>query len=543
MKKSAMSRRHFLSATALLALLNSLSSIPAVGRGNYSVVPLWEIAKINKAILKLSVWFLAQDIERLLSNAESLDKAISWCKQQGATKVYFEVYGRGLYVNRDILLNAKAKFLEAGLEVQGGVQTVNGPDNFEQPHCFTSKAAQEELQRIFEYAASIFNEIIIDDWFFTNCNDEESIKARGNRSRSEYNNDVMVQMSRERVMAPAQKVNPNVKVIIKFPQWNEQFQSRGYDVVREPKIFDGIWAGTEAREFDLNTSSGYEAPYNAYFNMRWLATFGNVGGGWFDPGGERTKVTTYLEQARHTVLGAAKEMILCWYTDTFPVDKFNALRKELPGLIKLATIIKGKPIKGVHLLKPGNSEAQEEAWVCSFIGSIGLPFVPASDVNEQAGSAFFSVHALKDAKFITELKQMVAKGTPIVITDGLAKRLKTHPELIEMLTILPINGSPRNLLEMTREQIKPFRDKLLAPFGMKFDAPNRVELFLFGDNTFAIENINDEAVDVTLKLPKVSRIKKALLLPEESATTKLSLHNRMVSISISPRSLIVVDYI
>jgi hypothetical protein len=539
MKNSAMSRRHFLGATAVLALANSVLYMPALGQGNNSV---WDIAKLNKGVLKLSIWFLAQDVERLLATPVGLNKAISWCKQQGATKVYFEAYGRGLYVNREILLNAKRKFLNAGLEVQGGGQTVNEPDNFAKAHCFTGKAEQDKLQRIFEYTASIFDEIIIDDWFFTNCQNEESIKARGNRSWAEYNNDVMVQMSRERVMGPAHKVNPKVKVIIKFPQWTEGFQSRGYDVMREPKIFDGIWAGTEAREYDYNTSAGYETSYNAYFNMRWLATFGSVGGGWFDPGGERTKVPTYLEQARHSVLGEAKEMILCWYTDTFPVDKFDALRKEMPGLIKLANIVKGKPIKGVHLLKPGNSDAFEEEWICSFMGSLGLPLVPVSEVDEQAAAAFFPVHALKDPGLVVKLQRMADRGTPVVITDGLAKRLAAHPELVKKLTILPVKGSPKTLLKLTREAIKPFRDKLLAPFGMKFDAPNKVELFLFGDNTVAICNINDEAVNVALELPKVTSVKKALILPEESGTAELSLRNKTVSIRISPRTLVVIGY-
>jgi hypothetical protein len=105
---------------------------------------------------------------------------------------------------------------------------------------------------------------------------------------------------------------------------------------------------------------------------------------------------------------------------------------------------------------------------------------------------------------------MADKGTPVVITDGLAKRLAAHPELVKKLTILPVNGSPKKLLKLTREEIKPLRDKLLAPFGMKFDAPNKVELFLFGDNTVAICNINDEAVDVTLELLKVYQRKKGI---------------------------------
>jgi hypothetical protein len=106
------------------------------------------------------------------------------------------------------------------------------------------------------------------------------------------------------------------------------------------------------------------------------------------------------------------------------------------------------------------------------------------------------------------------KGTPFVVTDGLAKRLDAHPDLVKKLTVLPVNGCPKTLLKMTRDDIKPFRDKLLAPFGMKFDTPNKVELYLFGDGTFAVGNINDEAIDVTLELPKVISVSKALILPD-----------------------------
>jgi 6-phosphogluconolactonase len=37
------------------------------------------------------------------------------------------------------------------------------------------------------------------------------------------------------------------------------------------------------------------------------------------------------------------------------------------------------------------------------------------------------------------------------------------------------------------------------PLGMKFDASDKVEWYLFGDNTFVVENVNDEAVDVSLE--------------------------------------------
>ena len=274
--------------------------------------------------------------------------------------------------------------MKEGIEVQGGVTTSKfGKDGvtkgWKGAQCYTNKATQEELQRIFEYTASMFDQIVIDDWYFTTCQCDECVAARGSQTWPEYYGDLMVKMSRERVMQPAHAVNPNVKVIIKYPQWNDQFHMRGYEVVRQPNIFDGIWVGTEDRNFDYNSSPGYEIGYNAYFNMRWLASLGRVGGGWFDTGGARTTVNTYLEQARHTVLGDGREMILwCYSGHLGAAPKMEALSKELPGLIKLAKIVRGKPIKGVHLLKPGNSEPLDEEWVCSFLGTLGIPFVPAS---------------------------------------------------------------------------------------------------------------------------------------------------------------------
>ncbi|HZL08375.1 MAG TPA: hypothetical protein VFC65_00140, partial [Prolixibacteraceae bacterium] len=108
--------------------------------------------------------------------------------------------------------------------------------------------------------------------------------------------------------------------------------------------------------------------------------------------------------------------------------------------------------------------------------------------------------------------------------------------------ILPVNGSPKALLKMTGEEVKPYRDLLLAPFEMKFDAPTKVEFYLFGDNMFVVENINEVTVDVTLELPKVSSVSKALILPEEGGSAELSLEGKKVKIKISPNTLVAVEY-
>ena len=506
---------------------------------------LWNTMKNEKKVLTVSVWFTAQDVDHYLSRATGLDSAVNWCKKYGITKANIEAYGRGLFANRNTLITAKERFLKEGFQVASGTTTEPGQDNFERQHCFTKIASQEEIQRVFEFTASIFDEIVIDDWYFTNCKCDDCTAARGTRSWSKYYCDLMYKVSQERVLKPAHTVNPKVKVIIKYPQWNDEYHMRGYDVVRESQIFDGIWVGTEARNFDYEKSQGYEIGYNAYFNMRWLATLGSGGGGWFDTGGNRTKVTTYMEQARHTVLGEANQMILwCYDGHLDATPKMEALSNELPGLVKLAKIVQGKPIKGVHLLKPGNSEPGDETWVCSFMGNLGIPFVPTSKNDEQAKSAVFPVQAIESPDFTATLQRMLDKGTPVVITDGLAKKLATNPAIFsnKNLTVLNVQGSPKTLLKMTREQIKPYRDKLLAPLGMKFDAPNKVELYLFGDNTFVVENINEEAVDVTLELPKITNASKALVLPENGGSGELSLNGKSVKMQISANTLLVVEY-
>jgi hypothetical protein len=51
----------------------------------------------------------------------------------------------------------------------------------------------------------------------------------------------MAHLSRERIRAPARRVNPQVRLIIKYPQWYDRFHERGDDVIRQTADFDRIW--------------------------------------------------------------------------------------------------------------------------------------------------------------------------------------------------------------------------------------------------------------------------------------------------------------
>ena len=130
-----------------------------------------------------------------------------------------------------------------------------------------------------------------------------------------------------------------------------------------------------------------------------------------------------------------------------------------------------------------------------------------------------------------------------MITDGLAKLL-SNQSLLENknLTVLKVDGDPKKLLKLTREELKPLRDKLLAPLGMKFDAPNKVSLYLLGSNYVVIENFNDTKVDLTLELPVVNEVKKALMLPEDGNMVLTSYKNSISIKDLSPRTLVVLQY-
>ncbi len=514
------------------------------GSSDMETVDLWKLANEKKDVLRFSTLFPAQNVRDLLSDQEGLRKAVEWCKQTAVTRVYVETFRNGYTAERAALERAKKAFLDAGLEVSGCVTTTQVGKKSTGWHliaCYTDIPTQEHLQQIFEYTASLFDEIMIDDFLFTDCECEECKAARGDKSWVEYRSDLMVQVSRERILKPAKAKNPDAKIIIKYPQWYDNFHNRGYEVVRQTRDYDKIWVGTETRDPDDKRWGG-KAQYEAYFIMRWLGNIGGekTGGGWFDPYG--TSPPTYVEQARQTVLADAKEALLFCYGSLFegtgPAN-VEKLRTEIPALFELAEIVRGKPIKGVLAPKPPNSEPHNEQYVFDFVGMMGLPLVPSPEIKPSE-AAFLSVHALKDPDLVPKLKQMIDAGEPLLITDGLRDRLKDQINLeADNVQILQVGGDPKSLLKMDRASLLNLREKMLKPFGIAFDAPNKVSLYLIGDDHVVIENFNDESVDVRLRMSGLRQAESLVKLPVDSEIN-LKLEGDELSVSISPRSMVAI---
>jgi len=51
----------------------------------------------------------------------------------------------------------------------------------------------------------------------------------------------MTEAAQNLVVGPAKKINPAVKVIVKYPNWYDHFQECGFNLESEPAIFDGLY--------------------------------------------------------------------------------------------------------------------------------------------------------------------------------------------------------------------------------------------------------------------------------------------------------------
>ena len=479
---------------------------------------LWPLAIAKQHVHRFSTLFTSQQVREHLSSDEGIAAAVDWCKKTAVTKVYIETFRDGYQAQREALKHAKERFRAAGFEVSGCVTTTQvgkASTGWKGISCCTDQPTQKKLQAIFEYAAGLFDEIMIDDFWFTDCACRECDAARragkvtiGDKSYpvagdrwEDYRCELMVRLSQIRVLGAAKAVNPKARLIIKYPQWYDEFHERGYEVLRETADFDRTWVGTETRDYH-DRQWGGTPQYEAYFIMRWLGGIGRekCGGGWYDPYG--TTERTYLEQARQTVLAGARESLLFCYgsllRDTGPKN-IETLRKNIPELLAVAEQVRAREVVGVAAYKPANSRPEKERRVFDFVGMMGIPLAPCHEFPADAKAAFFSVHALKDAELPAKLAAFIAAGKPALVTDGLAKQLADKVNLkAPNVHVLPVKADPKSLLQLPQSELDAIRAPLLRPLGRAFRAPNHTALYLFADGSWVAEDFNDQPVTVEL---------------------------------------------
>ena len=173
-------------------------------------------------------------------------------RQIGFDKVYIEVYRDRQFATDAEVAAVKAHFRAKGIEVSGGVTPAAGGSrgqfgtfDYELP------ADRAECIRAITIAARHFDEVILDDFFFYTSKSDADIAAKGEKSWTQYRLETMRKASQDLILKPAKAANPNVKVIIKYPNWYEHFQALGYDLEQQSQMFDAIYTGTETRDPDI----------------------------------------------------------------------------------------------------------------------------------------------------------------------------------------------------------------------------------------------------------------------------------------------------
>ena len=335
-------------------------------------------------------------------------------------KVYLETH-RGLVdIPEEQMRRCRKVFEDNGLEIAGGITCtvkVGEPkpaiyDTF----CFSDPAHREELLRIVRYTASLFDEFILDDFFFSSCRCERCIAEKGSRSWARFKLDKLEQFSHE-LVAAAREVNPACRCIIKYPNWYESYQETGYDPGRQKDIFDGFYTGTESRRSNYNGQ--HLQRYMSYSLVRLLENIapGRNGGGWIDLGGADGNLSIYLEQANCTLFAGARELMMFNFESMVNHPALAALGVELRRVDSVLSRL-GKPV-GVSTYEPCNSDGEDQ--LINYVGMCGIPLEPVPYFDDTAPVVFLTQNSAYDEAVVPKLEAYVRRGGIAVVTSGFVR--------------------------------------------------------------------------------------------------------------------------
>ena len=332
-------------------------------------------------------------------------------------KAYLENH-RGLVdVPVEQMQMAKKVFEKNGIETSGCITSTGFVDERKpsifDTYCYTTKSHQEAYLKIVEDLASVFDEIILDDYFFISCRCEECIKAKGSKTWSQYRLDLMEDFSKK-ITSRAKEVNPNMNFIIKYPNWYESWQETGYNPEKQKDIFDMIYSGTETREGIY--SQQHLQRYHSYGMVRYMENVapGRNGGGWIDPFGAEDNMSRWIEQANLTMFAKAKELMLFNFEEMLTNDVFPPLGKELYRVDKLMGLV-DNPV-GVSLYEPFNGDGEDLLY--TYLGMGGVAFEPTPYFDDNKNTIFLTQSASVDPKIMSKVEVFVRNGGNAIVTTG-----------------------------------------------------------------------------------------------------------------------------
>lgn len=340
-------------------------------------------------------------------------------------KAYLETHRALVDIPDEQMLMAKRVFERNGIQVSGGI-TTTGKVGERKPaifdcYCYSDEDHKKAVLDIVRRTAKLFDEFILDDYYFNSCRCEKCIEQKGERSWAEFKLEQMEAFSHEMVKA-AREANPKCKCIIKFPNWYEGFQECGYNPGKQKDIYDAIYTGTETR---MGSYDGQHLQrYLSYGIVRLLENTapGRNGGGWIDPHGSQSNISRFVQQGTYTMFAKARELMLFNFELMIASPMLGALAPELRRLDKVIGKL-GNP-NGVSTYEPHDSDGEDQ--LPGYLGLCGIPMEMTPDFNENAPVLFLTENSAYDQEIMPKLEKYVRTGGVAIVTSGFVKAMENR---------------------------------------------------------------------------------------------------------------------
>ncbi len=386
--------------------------------------------------IKTALFCTGEDVERLLSTAADRRAALVYFAPLKLSKFYLQndsADPSSVAKLREIAADLRAQ----GLEVSGAVV----PAGEGGPLCYNDPKDMAALEARVTILAKVFDEIIVDDWLFTNCTCPKCVEGRGSDSWADYRSRLVAEQSKIHMIDAARRVNPSARVIIKYPNWYEGHRYNGYDVARQTPQFAGVSVGIETRQ--RATHEQHIPTYSGYVFQKWIG--GDAGpkwrSAWLDNYEMQGDDNDFVAEVWQAVLAQTPEIIF-WcagglHPPTPSASNYPHLVELMPEFDRLAGLLSG-PARGIPIDLPIGSTGEYN--VFGYLGMVGLPLAPTSIFPADSKAAIFTLHSLRDPKLADELLRRIESGREVFLSWPLLEELKGS-EIGRSINVIAKGGS------------------------------------------------------------------------------------------------------
>lgn len=385
-----------------------------------------------------TIYITAGTLLSELSTPAGREAAAARLRDSRFRRVILEAYRGGDIVGEDALREARDYFSGQGFAAMGGLMPVWGKDfgkcgegvELRNPFfCYSHEETPAAIEGEIRKLARVFDQVVIDDAFLTGCRCPMCREKRGERDWGVFRRELLCGVAR-RWMAAAHQENPRVRLTVKFPQYYDRCQRFGYDQQRFPEIFDAVWVGTETRD-PATADYGYVEPYQGYFNTRWMQACARekFECAWFDY--LDCDEQLFYDQAVTTFLAAPPDVtVFCYSHELFGGGKMARLTQAVPLLGRFRQM--AIEPRGVHVLKPPNSDGEKDLFVFDNLGMIGIPCVPVTQLETSMHSVIVPAHGADDPSMPSAAAAIVEAGGTVIATFNALHRMSGDAAFLEL---------------------------------------------------------------------------------------------------------------